>query len=62
MLSVVGALLAVATPLLAGQVVNLIFAAAPFAQVLLIAIAIAVIADRRGRARSAAALAVRPAR
>jgi ABC-type multidrug transport system fused ATPase/permease subunit len=43
-LSVVGALLAVATPLLAGQVVNLIFAAAPFAQVLRIAVAIAVIA------------------
>ncbi len=33
-----------ATPLLAGQVVNLIFASAPFAQVLLIAVAIAVIA------------------
>ena len=44
MLSVVGALLAVATPLLAGQVVNLIFAAAPFDQVLRIAIAIGVIA------------------
>jgi ATP-binding cassette subfamily B protein len=43
-LSVVGALLAVATPLLAGQVVNLIFAAAPFDQVLRIAIAIGVIA------------------
>ena len=43
-LSVVGAFLAVATPLLAGQVVNLIFASAPFAQVLMIAIAIAVIA------------------
>ncbi len=43
-LSVVGAFLAVATPLLAGQVVNLIFATAPFAQVLLIAIAIGVIA------------------
>ena len=43
-LSVVGALLAVATPLLAGRVVNLIFAAAPFDQVLQIAIAIGVIA------------------
>ncbi|HVK36159.1 MAG TPA: ABC transporter ATP-binding protein [Microlunatus sp.] len=43
-LSVVGALLAVATPLLAGQVVNLIFAAAPFDQVLRIAVAIGVIA------------------
>ncbi|HYI52508.1 MAG TPA: ABC transporter ATP-binding protein [Microlunatus sp.] len=43
-LSVIGALLAVATPLLAGQVVNLIFAAAPFAQVLRIAVAIGVIA------------------
>ena len=43
-LSVVGALLAVATPLLAGQVVNLIFAAAPFDQVLRIALAIGVIA------------------
>ena len=37
-LSVVGALLAVATPLLAGQVVDLIFAGAPFAQVLRIAV------------------------
>ena len=44
MLSVVGALLAVATPLLAGQVVNLIFDAPPFAQVLRIAVLIAVIA------------------
>ncbi|HEY5783605.1 MAG TPA: ABC transporter ATP-binding protein [Microlunatus sp.] len=43
-LSVIGALLAVATPLLAGQVVNLIFQAAPFAQVLRIAVAIGVIA------------------
>ena len=43
-LSVVGAFLAVATPLLAGRVVNMIFAAAPFAQVLQIAIAIGVIA------------------
>ncbi len=43
-LSVVGAFLAVATPLLAGRVVNLIFAAAPFGQVLAIAIAIGVIA------------------
>ncbi|HEY5979917.1 MAG TPA: ABC transporter ATP-binding protein [Microlunatus sp.] len=43
-LSVIGALLAVATPLLAGQVVNLIFQAAPFAQVLRIAILIGVIA------------------
>ncbi len=43
-LSVVGAFLAVATPLLAGRVVNLIFGAAPFAQVLQIAIAIGAIA------------------
>jgi ATP-binding cassette, subfamily B, bacterial len=43
-LSVVGAFLAVATPVLAGRVVNLIFASAPFAQVLTIAIAIGVIA------------------
>jgi ATP-binding cassette, subfamily B, bacterial len=43
-LSVVGAFLAVATPVLAGRVVNLIFAAAPFGQVLAIAIAIGVIA------------------
>jgi ABC-type multidrug transport system fused ATPase/permease subunit len=43
-LSVVGAFLAVATPLLAGRVVNLIFAAAPFGQVLAIAIAIGAIA------------------
>jgi ABC-type multidrug transport system fused ATPase/permease subunit len=43
-LSVVGAFLAVATPLLAGRVVDLIFASAPFTQVLQIAVAIAVIA------------------
>ena len=43
-LSVIGAFLAVATPLLAGRVVDLIFNTAPYAQVLQIAIAIAVIA------------------
>ncbi len=43
-LSVVGAVLAVATPLLAGQVVNAIVAAQPFAVVLQLAILIAVIA------------------
>lgn len=43
-LSVVGAFLAVATPLLAGRVVDLIFNAAPYVQVLQIAVAIAVIA------------------
>lgn len=43
-LSVVGAFLAVATPLLAGRVINLIFGGAPYAQVLQIAIAIGVIA------------------
>ncbi len=43
-LSVVGAFLAVATPLLAGRVVNLIFGAAPFGQVLRIALAIGAIA------------------
>jgi ATP-binding cassette subfamily B protein len=43
-LSVVGAFLAVATPLLAGRVVDLIFASAPFTQVLQIAVAIGVIA------------------
>ena len=43
-LSVVGAFLAVATPLLAGRVVDLIFASAPYAQVLQIALAIGAIA------------------
>jgi ATP-binding cassette subfamily B protein len=43
-LSVVGAVLAVATPLLAGRVVDLIFQAAPFALVLQIAVAIGLIA------------------
>ena len=43
-LSVVGAVLAVATPLLAGQVVNAIVGAQPFAVVLQLAILIAVIA------------------
>ncbi|MFT4167161.1 MAG: ABC transporter ATP-binding protein [Microlunatus sp.] len=43
-LSVIGAFLAVATPLLAGRVVDLIFNTAPYAQVLQIALAIAVIA------------------
>lgn len=43
-LSVIGAVLAVATPLLAGRVVDLIFNAAPYVQVLQIAVAIAVIA------------------
>lgn len=43
-LSVIGAFLAVATPLLAGRVVDLIFNAAPYVQVLQIALAIAVIA------------------
>ena len=43
-LSVIGAFLAVATPLLAGRVVDLIFNTAPYAQVLQIAIAIAIIA------------------
>ena len=43
-LSVVGAFLAVATPLLAGRVVDLIFTSAPYAQVLQIALAIGGIA------------------
>ena len=43
-LSVIGAFLAVATPLLAGRVVDLIFNAAPYALVLQIALAIAAIA------------------
>ena len=43
-LSVVGAFLAVATPLLAGRVVDLIFAHAPYGQVLRIALAIGAIA------------------
>ncbi|HYI58310.1 MAG TPA: ABC transporter ATP-binding protein [Microlunatus sp.] len=43
-LSVVGAFLAVATPLLAGRVVDLIFTSAPYAQVLRIALAIGAIA------------------
>ncbi len=43
-LSVVGAFLAVATPLLAGQVVNAITGVAPFAQILQLAVLIAVIA------------------
>ena len=43
-LSVIGAFLAVATPLLAGRVVDLIFSSAPYAQVLRIAIAIGLIA------------------
>ena len=43
-LSVVGAFLAVATPLLAGRVVDLIFASAPYGQILRIALAIGAIA------------------
>ena len=60
-LSVVGAFLAVATPLLAGRVVDAIVGRRPVRPVLAIAIAIGVIAVVEAGARSAAALAVRPA-